>query len=53
MKENKKSEKRERLLIDELTANAEKVSKDKELNSNGKKLFEKTLNKAVIQHSPK
>ena len=53
MKENNKSGKVKRLSIDELTANAEKVLRGKELNSNSKKLFEKTLKKAVKQRSPK
>lgn len=42
------------LSMDELVANAEKVLKGKTVNSNGKKLFEKTLKKPlnnVIQNS--
>lgn len=39
--------------MDELATNAEKVLKGKEINKNGKILFERTLKKAVKQHSPK
>lgn len=42
-----KAKKRERLTMEQLTANAEKLLKGKELNSNGKELFEKVIKKAA------
>jgi hypothetical protein len=54
MKENPK--KRERLTMEQLTANAEKLLKGKELNPSGKKLFEKVIKKAATpkkQHGSK
>ncbi|HEY8660922.1 MAG TPA: hypothetical protein VIL78_17960 [Hanamia sp.] len=42
-----KTKKKERLTPTQLDANYNKYMKGKELNNNGKKLFEKTLKKAV------
>jgi hypothetical protein len=42
-----KPKKRERLTMEQLTANAEKFLKGKELNPNGRELFEKVIKKAV------
>ena len=47
-----KSVKRKRLLIDELTDNAEKVLQGKPVSKSSKKIFEKNLKEAVKQHSP-
>jgi len=51
MKGNKK--KIERLTPEQLDANYNKYMKDKELNKNGKELFEKAIKKASKPHDLK
>lgn len=53
MKKDKKSKNTNKLSMDELIINAEKVLKAKKINPNNKEVFEKTLKKAIKQHSPK
>ncbi|HTC01130.1 MAG TPA: hypothetical protein VK705_10650 [Ferruginibacter sp.] len=50
-----KEKKKKVLSLDEKLANAERILKGKELNPNGKELFEKTIKKAAIpkQHGSK
>jgi hypothetical protein len=48
-----KSKKRERLTAEQLDANYNKYMKGKEINPDGKKLFDKTLKNAVKQRDSK
>lgn len=53
MKKDKKYKNINKLPKDELIINAENVLKAKKLNPNNKEVFEKTLKKAIKQHSLK
>jgi hypothetical protein len=45
--------KKERLTPEQLDANYNKYMKDKELNPNGKQLFEKAIKKAAVPTKPR
>ena len=48
-----KTNKKEKTPMEKLTQNHEKFMKDKEVNPNGKELFDKTLKKATKQRGSK